>query len=157
MKIFLATNHDLFENRTEVIKLIKSNYEISFKNRKIFKEELDALFFRMIAYIDDESAKIILAQDENSIVGLLWAYPHDYIGVRKMHINHLIISKKYRRQGLGKKLLSFIMEIAQKDKIEFLDLMASIDNRSAIEFYQNNGFRPERVYYSTKIGKIDSY
>lgn len=157
MKIILTTQHDLLKNKNKIIELIEKNLEINFKDRSFSKSEVEKLFIQMVSYVEDGSAKILLAQDESTIAGLLWAYSHNYIGTEKMHINHFIVSENYRRQGIGQKLLSGIIEIAKKKKIEFLDLMASCDNQPAVEFYQNRGFQPERIYFSGRVEEINDY
>lgn len=156
MKIILATTEDLVENKKEILELMKEIYEINFRNQSFFIFEAEKLFSEMNSYIQDGSARILLALKRKKLIGLLWAYPHDYMGVIKMHINHFIIADKYRHQGLGQELLKKILIIAKENNIESLDLMASSDNCSAVKFYQKRGFKAERIYYSGKVEEISN-
>jgi ribosomal-protein-alanine N-acetyltransferase len=72
------------------------------------------------------------------------------LGAGELHINNLAVRESYRRQGIGRLLLSQILERARKAEAmaAFLEVRAS--NFTAQSFYERCGFRVvgrRRNYY----------
>jgi len=108
------------------------NYEIndSIKNND---------FFRCLVY------------EENDIKGALI---YDLIYDR-IEIEYIIVDKKYRRQGLGKKLLNYLID--QNKNIKNITLEVRKSNIPAIKLYESNGFEKVAIrknYYKAEDGLL---
>lgn len=80
-------------------------------------------------------------------------------GASEAHVLNLCIGYGYRRQGLGRRLLSHILDIARQKDIGTVFLEVRPSNRAAIHLYDNLGFnqigtRPD--YYPAKVGREDA-
>ncbi len=72
---------------------------------------------------------------------------------------NIAIAPKYQQQGLGKKLLSGLIELLRSRAISTLWLEVRASNRSAIALYESLGFNEVAVrenYYPTKGGQEDA-
>lgn len=65
----------------------------------------------------------------------------DYVGM----IEDVVVTKAYRAQGIGKKLLHALIDECHKRGMKRLALGADQRNQSAIEFYQKLGFKPSNM------------
>lgn len=61
---------------------------------------------------------------------------HGFIGLSNSYIAGLFVSKDFRRQGIGRQLLT-----VAKQNNNCLELDAYLANHTAISFYQRNGFK----------------
>ena len=59
----------------------------------------------------------------------------------KLFLEDIFILEDFRRKGLGKKILDFVINIARKRKCRVLDLNVIDWNKNAINFYRKNGFK----------------
>ena len=86
-----------------------------------------------------EKQEIYVALDERfECVGYIW-FALSKMFYKFPYIRQIAVRKELRRQGIGKKLLSFIEEIAFKDWSK-LFLTVSDFNRRAKKLYQEIGF-----------------
>lgn len=99
----------------------------------------------MESFINDESAYVIGAFDEEKLVGFIWAYKKMFNKKEKIHISYLFVDSNFRRQGIATKLFECIVEYAHDNNIKELDLMVTSDNKNAINFYEKLGFSIERL------------
>ena len=80
----------------------------------------------------------IVAEKDHKIIAFI-------IGVQmkpeKGKILMLSVPEKYRRQGIGSKLLAEYLEKISKEKVKTVGLEVRIDNKKAIKFYQKYGFK----------------
>lgn len=83
------------------------------------------------AYINNELVGIVICEKRNWN-NTLW-------------IADIIISDKYRRQGIGNLLLDKINEIAKLNDIRIIGLETQSCNMPAILFYKKNGFTIEGI------------
>ena len=74
-------------------------------------------------------------------------------------IYYFAVEKDYRRQGLGTKLMKYVIDNLKED-ITNITLQTQIDNEAAIKFYQRNGFKIMHIlkdyYYENDMEK-DGY
>ena len=99
----------------------------------------------MEKFINDESAYIIGAFEEEKLIGFIWAYKKLFNRKEKIHISYLFVDSNFRRQGIASKLFKCIVEYAHKNNIKELELMVTNDNKNAINFYEKLGFSIERL------------
>ncbi len=80
-------------------------------------------------YKSDKEIKALMLFDDNQLIAFLTCKRHDF----NVEIYNLAVTKKYRMQGLGKRLI---------DKLANFDCSLEVrsSNLKAIEFYQRNNF-----------------
>ncbi|MDH5471676.1 MAG: ribosomal protein S18-alanine N-acetyltransferase [Gammaproteobacteria bacterium] len=84
------------------------------------------------------------------------AYGIISIAANEAHILNLCVSNECRGQGLGKKMLHKLMEVAEQKGADSIFLEVRESNDIAINLYQNEGFNELGVrkdYYPAKDGK----
>jgi len=59
----------------------------------------------------------------------------------KLFIEDLFILEEFRRLGLGRKILDFLIGTAKKRQCRAIDLNVIDWNKNAINFYRKNGFK----------------
>ena len=99
--------------------------------------------FRVIA---DQNAVIFIAEMQNEIIGLAYAYVRTIpelairIPCRAGEVDQLIVHEKYRRCGVGKALMKRIDQWAGQMKLDRLELSVWNFNEAAREFYLKLGY-----------------
>lgn len=63
------------------------------------------------------------------------------------YMDDLCIDKRFRGQGIGKKLFNFAVDIAKEKGAKRLDLMVWSFNKNAINFYSELGMKPSKIYF----------
>ena len=68
---------------------------------------------------------------------------------RRGCLYHVCVSKNYRRQGIGKKMVAFCMEALRKEQISKVCLNAFVINQVGNSFWQKTGWnnRTDLNYY----------
>ena len=111
---------------------IKDEY-IEYKARELF------------SYLENNHAVLFGAFHNNVLIGFLWAYPRVFLEEKRMYINSLIISEKFRGSGCGRLLLDAIEKHALDHGIFAIDVTTASFKTDAIYFYEKNGYKHERV------------
>ena len=66
--------------------------------------------------------------------------PQYTIPDRRLYVSRLIVKDEYRRQGIGKKLMDFIVRNAQQEGYRELSIGVDLDNYPALRLYAQMGF-----------------
>ena len=66
--------------------------------------------------------------------------PQYTIPDRRLYVSRLIIKDEYRRQGIGKKLVDFIIRKGQQEGFRELSVGVDLDNDPALRLYVQMGF-----------------
>ncbi|MBQ9248504.1 MAG: GNAT family N-acetyltransferase [Ruminococcus sp.] len=91
-------------------------------NRTTYVYTIDGLFIGEISVVKD-------ADDA------------DYtIPEKRLYVSRLIVKEGYRRQGIGRKLVSFMMEEAKAQGYSELSIGVDLDNYPALKLYIDSGF-----------------
>lgn len=107
--------------------------------------------------MNGENSDIIVAERNGIICGMACV---DYVNKPESpyskarnfyHVQEIAVDEKYRRQGVAKELLEFMIEDAKKRKLGKIELDVWEFNDSAIEFYQAVGFRPTRRWMEYEV------
>lgn len=98
-----------------------------FWNYSILKSELQ----------NNNSTIIIAKNDENQILG----FAGIWLAVDTMHITNIVVSKKHRKQGIGKELLKSLINLTINKNINALTLEVRQDNIPAINLYTSFNFK----------------
>jgi ribosomal protein S18 acetylase RimI-like enzyme len=86
-----------------------------------------------ISYYDDVPAGFMKVK-LNSPLSL-------HVSGNHLEIEKLYFLEKYKRKGLGKRMITSVRELADKLGTDLIWLAVIDKNASAITFYENNGFR----------------
>lgn len=96
----------------------------------------------------NEQYIILGAFDEEHLVGsLMGIICHDLVGDCKpfMVIENVIVSPLVRRQGVGKKLMQEIENMARQRDCYYIIFVSGEQRKEAHQFYERLGFKDEKV------------
>jgi diamine N-acetyltransferase len=88
-------------------------------------------FFNCFVAEDEEEKKII------GYISYFYAY-YTWIG-KSIYIDDIFLKEQYRKQGLGKKLIEKIFDLAKKENCKKVRWQVSSWNKKAISFYKSLG------------------
>lgn len=74
-----------------------------------------------------------------------------------IEIMNIVVKKKYRRQGIGEKLLENLINMSKEMNFDSLNLEVNSKNRPALEMYKKFGFEQigsRKKYYNNKDDAI---
>lgn len=90
---------------------------------------------------DGAHIQIWVAADSEKLIGY-FSLTQDYStwsGEKYLHLDCLFLHKDYRKQGLGRQLLTKIKGIARSLKVKQIQWQTPIENTIAIQFYKHQG------------------
>jgi ribosomal protein S18 acetylase RimI-like enzyme len=92
--------------------------------------------------LKDKHCHCLVIEDQKKIVGfgalILSIVPcRGYIG----KIEDMVVDKKYRGQGLGKRLIKELLKIAKNKKISSINLTSNPERMEARKLYESMGFK----------------
>lgn len=128
--------YDIFEETDHYEELIHLH-------NNILIQPIDETLIHQFSHKDH--FKCITVKDNDKFIGGLMIYSEDQIGI----IDHLIVHSDYKRQGIGKYLMSAAMSHFQKRFISTVTLEVWSANQTAMAFYDAVGFKvqKETEYY----------
>ena len=107
--------------------------------------------------MNGENSDIIVVERNGVICGMVCV---DYVNKPETpyskarsfyHVQEIAVDVNYRRQGVAKELLEFMIADAKKRKLGKIELDVWEFNDSAIEFYQAVGFRQTRRWMEYEV------
>ena len=94
-----------------------------------------------LTMIEADYAHYFVAEEDGEIAG--------YCGVRNMtgegEISNVAVAEKFRRRGIGRKLMEYMLKEAPSFGIGDLTLEVRVSNAPAISLYESLGFHKEGV------------
>ena len=88
---------------------------------------------------------------EDKCIGYLdYSFMYD-----RMEIDNFLVNPLYRNQGIGNKLMTYLMELAKKLEVYNITLEVRVSNMVAINLYKKYGFREvatRKYYYGDEDG-----
>ena len=80
--------------------------------------------------------------DQNRLIGVagLWYQMRHYSG-RSCELDHVYIDERFRSEGIGKKLFTFIEAHVTSKGCEAIELNTYVQNSASHKFYYNLGFK----------------
>lgn len=142
-KIKLLTEDDINKNKNDLEEL--------FKNLNIL--DMTEMIKKLTLFVTEKMCICLGAYEKNELVGILWAYKREFSGELRYHINYFSIKNKSQNQGIGKKLLEKLKDIAKEKKVRIIDLNVDIDNEQAKNFYKKNNFEEEKILLYLNLGE----
>jgi ribosomal protein S18 acetylase RimI-like enzyme len=94
--------------------------------------------------VKDESSVCFIAEnDSGASVGYLAASPQEfsYRETKYLEVDNMGVILEYRSQGIGAKLLDECKVWAKQNGYKKLYVKSFFDNKKAISFYKNSGFK----------------
>lgn len=98
---------------------------------------------RTSVFIKEQNVPVELEWDEfdNDSTHIIAYYDNKPVGTARLlkdgHIGRMAVLKPYRNQTIGKNMLKYILEIAQKKSLDNIKLSAQ---EHAVDFYKKFGF-----------------
>jgi ribosomal-protein-alanine N-acetyltransferase len=84
--------------------------------------------------------KFIVAEDSSGEILGVCEIIREWKEEKTAFIHTLYIEKKYRRSGIGKKLLAFTINFLEVDGFSSVELTVDTENLAAVNFYRSFGF-----------------
>jgi ribosomal protein S18 acetylase RimI-like enzyme len=91
--------------------------------------------------LGDDLTSMIVAKDEQRIIGMATIHIVNNMGKRIAHIDDVVISEGYRRRGIGKKIVGELLDIAKARGVSQLRLTSRSARIAANRMYQQMGFK----------------
>lgn len=135
-------------------------YEVQPTATEEFKDKIAKLFMQQISVDDDDtsyklakdaidltlipnsSSRIIIAEEDEQLYG--FAFLNIGISLRVggsyLWLNELYVNNNSRNQGIGKKLLLYIIHFAEKEGIRSIELETGVNNSVTKHIYNSLGF-----------------
>lgn len=122
---------------------ISSDVEEAIRNlaRKIganFKELTSEDFADMIA---SPNITILVAKDEEKIVGMITVLVYRIPYVKKAYLDDLVIDESYRGKGIAKQLMQHAIDLAKEKNASYVDLTARPERVEGNSLYEKFGFK----------------
>lgn len=73
---------------------------------------------------------------------------------RYLELDNVVVSKKYRSKGAGKKLFDFMQKKAEEENCNMLALDSYSDNFKAHKFFYGQGFIPRGFHFINILNKL---
>lgn len=97
-----------------------------------------------------ENLSTLVILDNDSIVGYL-SYRIKEKHTKKLDVDQLVITEKYRGQGLGKRLMDEVKNIGNKNNCDRIEFNCWMFNTNALAMYEHIGFDRQRIIYELKL------
>ncbi len=145
IKIRAATKND-------VLRILELLYEMQRPKPKSKSEK--AKFTKLVLqYLSDEDKKILMAVNDSKIVGLVSMVflPRLNRTKQELYIPELVVTKKYRRLGVGKLLIESCIGIAKRKNCFRIRLESGNQRKEAHKFYKSLGFEQSSLSYNFNL------
>ena len=143
---------DDFEN---IHKIFLQVHELHLKSREdIFKDNTDPMNYNDFkdGLLNTEKLYFV-AELKSNIVGICLCSikiveDNKYLKYRKiLYINDICVDKKFRNQGIGKKMYEKVFQKAKELKCNSVELMVWGFNKNAIRFYKSLGMKVKNMKF----------
>ncbi|MEG0308466.1 MAG: GNAT family N-acetyltransferase [Clostridium sp.] len=109
-----------------------------------FEERVEG--YRKNSKVGEYRIELLINEEVSDIIGFCIGYSKKTIG----NIEVLFVDEKYRRNGLGERLMSSAMDWFEELGINKVELTVVYGN-DAISFYEKLGFKPRTITMTTKL------
>ena len=139
-------------SKKEIPFILELLYELERPKPKNDKE-IEIFKNKIKDYFSDPQKTIFLAKQDAHIVGMVSIIFLNRLNQTKneMYIPELIVSKKFRNLGIGKKIMQFCGEFAKREDCYRIRLESGNQRKKSHEFYINIGFEQNSLSFSKNI------
>jgi GNAT superfamily N-acetyltransferase len=140
IQINIASENDFGQIKSLVIQLQNDIGGIEKTETKTIQKNLEELFY-------SPSSHMLVARDGKNLIGFV----NFFIRKTILHesssglIDELIISDEYRGKGIGRRLISEVIQHCRDLGCSELEVSTMISNQKARNFYRECGFNEEAV------------
>ena len=92
-----------------------------------------------------DAAQIFVTEVDDKVVGFLLLEWGATSWNRTGEIGWLAVLPEYQRKGLGSRLMMVMEQYAEKKDLRKIYVEPSVENKTAIHFYVENGYKPEAM------------
>lgn len=105
-------------------------------------------------YLSEPNKKIILAEYDNKIVGMVSMMLLARLNRKnlELYIPELIVGKDYQNKGIGKKLIESCIDFAKKNKCHRIRLESGNQRKDSHLFYKKLGFEQPSLSFTKNLG-----
>jgi len=126
-------NYKHLKHFKKVAKLHVESLKINVPDYEINIENIEDNFKKL----NKNKDIIYIAEQDRNLIGFFWLK----IFKDEIHLNQIIISKKFRNLGFGTSFLQKIIVISKKLKQNKITLWATKENKVATELFKKFGFK----------------
>lgn len=105
----------------------------------------------LITHLNKNTCFAYGAFEGEEIVGYIWAYQHQFREELRLYINECSVKEGYRKRGIGRSMISLIEQRAKDLGLPAVYLHAEAGSSDAVQFYESNGYREERIQFRKEI------
>lgn len=144
-----ASVSTLKEYQSEIKDLMTESWQISFPNLVLEKSNIQERFDKLVDYLENNTGFVLIAIEEGKLQGYIWYF---ITTNNRIHVNQIITSPNSRGKGIGTKLMETLYEEAAALDISEIELYVTSSNEGAIQFYERENFKSERILLKKDIG-----
>jgi len=153
MKIKKATIDD-FE-KLKKIKILSKKEELKYSDSLKPIEKTKKKFLEYMRHnLQSRYKSVFYAEEDDKVIGYVLVQWFTALPIvkfkRKGYVSNLYIDIKYRKKGIGIKLVKKAMEWLKKNEVKHVSLEIHVDNKAAQNLYKKLGFKE----YTLKLSKI---
>jgi ribosomal protein S18 acetylase RimI-like enzyme len=86
------------------------------------------------------SSRLIVATEDDRIVGMATLHVVNNVGKRVGHVDDVVVDEAYRGQGLGRRIMAEVVDVAKTMKVNQLRLTSRAERLAANRLYPKLGF-----------------
>lgn len=133
-------------------KFIDDSAAIASMVKEINTNTKEDLLIERIDEMLNQNYACVGAYDDQRLIGCcgIWYQTRHYSG-RCIEPDHVVILSNYRGQGIGKKMMEFVMDDAKKKGYETAELNSYIQDHKAHEFWESCGFYKLGIHFQKPL------
>ena len=142
----------LVELQEHIVNIDKERYNII---TPTYREEY---FKKTMEEIKKYEGKMFLYKENNEILGLVVGLinneetkEYDFQAPKRGRVSELVVTKKIRSKGIGKKLLDKITQYFKENNCKDILIAVFAYNENAIRFYEKNNYHARLIEMTRKI------
>lgn len=141
IKIRRAKNKDI----NSVYILGEQVDELKFSNKNFHEK------FELKHFLKGKDNIFLVAEIDKKVEGFLYA---KIISKDWCMLDNLVVSKKFRNNGMGSQLLEELYKLLKKMKVDYIQVIEDVTKKKTREFWRNKGFKEQKVFvWADKILK----
>lgn len=113
---------------------------------------------KLIEIIKNDNTPVFVAKnEENEVLGHAFCIVQTHINhsvfkeVKTLYIDDICIEENSRGQRIGKSLYEFVLNYAKENEFYNITLNVWAFNESALKFYEDCGFKPQKIGMEFKL------
>lgn len=134
---------DDFPSIFKLLKTLWVDFDLNF-------EHLQTVYFKAI---QSENQKLIVGTIKGQIVGFcsLTIKNNLWLAGKLGHVDEIVVDESFRGQGIGKKLMERITEIAKENSCKRIELDSAFHRKNAHGFYKSIGYEVRAYLFSKTL------